>query len=57
MNDTAQPTAQQRIEALIERLQRNAAIIEHNKRMLRLRVNGQAYRDRLVAARLNLNTE
>lgn len=39
---------------LSRRLARQAELTEHNRRMLKLRSNGQAYRDRLVRERLNL---
>jgi hypothetical protein len=37
-----------------ERTERQAAVIDHNRRMQLLRVQGDAYRDRLVRERLNL---
>lgn len=54
-------TEAQRIAGTAEdariRRERAQAIIEHNREMQKLRSNGAAHRDRLLAARINLRRE
>lgn len=50
-------TQDQTNDYLSARLEQQRRLIEHNERMLKLRVNGQAYRDRLVRERLKLRSD
>lgn len=39
-----------------DRRQRQFDLVQHNREMLKLRVNGQAYRDKLISERLRLRS-